>query len=175
MKVILEKIVFLFFLAILASGTDALSLCHVESLWTKLLRSLLIIPLFLYAILTKLAALLLGVFLLLLSLIPIPRLSQWCPPSIAIFDGILAVFFGIIFFVLILWAFAGEEDDADNENLDNSNMNRGMKKKKRETGQEKSKQFIETMDIKQDQLNETGKEAEERTHDADGVKGRIRI
>jgi len=94
---------------------------------SRTLRTLLFVPLFLYAMLLKLRSLLLGIFLLLLSLIPIPRLSQWCPPAIAIFDGLLAITAGIAFYVLILWAFAGENDANEKEGEENSNLNHTFK------------------------------------------------
>ena len=53
----------------------------------------------------QILAALLGMVLALASLIPIPRLHQWCPPQIAIFDGLIAVTIGIVLYVLILWAF----------------------------------------------------------------------
>jgi len=63
----------------------------------------------------QILAALLGMVLALASLIPIPRLRQWCPPQIAIFDGLIAVTIGIVLYVLILWAFVslfGSGDDA---------------------------------------------------------------
>jgi len=110
-------------LTLFASGAHAFSLCYVESLWTKIVRTLLIIPLFLYALLNKLAAMFLGAFLLLLSLVPIPRLGQWCPPTIAIFDGLLALTCGIILYVLILMAFVGEESNAKKKEEKEANLN----------------------------------------------------
>ena len=45
----------------------------------------------------------LGLILSLLSWIPLPRLTQWCPPMIPIFDGLIALTIGIILYVLALW------------------------------------------------------------------------
>jgi len=93
-------------------------ICHEESFGSRMVKTLLIVPLFLYALLNKLAALILGLFLVIISLIPIPRLGQWCPAFIALFDGLLAITVGLILYVLILWAFAGEpSDDEKNDNF----------------------------------------------------------
>jgi len=108
------KIVWLLFS--LFSGAQGYDLCDVESIWSKIVRTLLFVPLLLYALLSKLASALFGLFLLLLSLVPIPRLSQWCPPSVAIFDALLAIAAGVVIYVLILWAVAGEKyDHVDDE------------------------------------------------------------
>ena len=59
---------------------------------------------FLWASINKILASILGLGLALVSLIPVPRLRQWCPPQMAIFDALIAITIGIVLYVLILWA-----------------------------------------------------------------------
>ena len=53
---------------------------------------------------SKLLASVLGILISIASLIPLPRFTQWCPPMIPLFDGMIALAVGMILYVLILWA-----------------------------------------------------------------------
>jgi len=67
-------------------------------------------------------------------------LTQWCPPTIAIFDTLIAICVGIVFYVLILWAVAGESDDDDDGSLaDNKNFHPSRRSKNRSLTSESTK------------------------------------
>ena len=55
-------------------------------------------------VISKIFASSFGVVMSLLSLIPLPRLNNWCPPVVPIFDFLIALAVGIILYVLVLWA-----------------------------------------------------------------------
>lgn len=76
---------------------------------------------FLWASINKILASILGLGLALVSLIPVPRLRQWCPPQMAIFDALIAITIGIVLYVLILWAvvsFLGSGEESSSREAD---------------------------------------------------------
>merc|ERR1719244_1502388 len=73
-------------------GVDAFQMCYVETFWTQTL----------YEVVQELAAFVLGLVLVGGSFIPMPRLTNWCPPTVALFDGLIAVAIGLVVYVLLL-------------------------------------------------------------------------
>jgi len=52
------------------------------------------------------------------SLIPWPR--SWCPPYVAVFDGLIGIGFGIILYVGILWLIFGKNPEIEDTEEDNT-------------------------------------------------------
>merc|ERR1719244_2244365 len=99
-------------------GVDAFQMCYVETFWTQTLNTVVSAPLKIYEVVQELAAFVLGLVLVGGSFIPMPRLTNWCPPTVALFDGLIAVAIGLVVYVLLLWAIMGEKSDDDDDDDD---------------------------------------------------------
>jgi len=101
---------------------------HVEAFYTcreltyteRVLQTVTLLTNIVWGTISKVLASVLGIFITIASLIPLPRLTKWCPPMIPLFDGMIALVVGMILYVLILWAWVSwsetdNDEDAPNE------------------------------------------------------------
>lgn len=97
---------------------DAFYPCRQLTYMERVVQTVTLLTNIAWGTISKLLASVLGILISIASLFPLPRFTQWCPPMIPLFDGMIALAVGMILYVLILWAwvswFGTEEEDSSN-------------------------------------------------------------